>query len=183
MLRLLALLAVPVFATVTDCNTSSLFRPTVLGLNPDPPISGQPVRLTVQFENPGPEITSGLATTSITLNGLPFSPSSEPLCQNTACPIVIGANDRSTSSTWPTNVKGRVVTKSVWTNDDGDELLCVQTSVKVGSSLLRPILNGTLDGLLRDDISLKRVSAWKWPTYYLWCPVVPFWEYNNTRAL
>ena len=185
-LRLLALLAAPVFATVTDCNTSSIFRPTVIGLNPDPPISGQPVRLTVQFENPGPEITSGVVTTSVTLNGLPFSPSVEALCQNTACPILVGANDRSTSSTWPTNVHGRIVTKSVWTNDDGDELLCLLTTVKVGSSNLRLSTsadNNTLTSLFRDDISLKRVSNWKWPAYYLWCPVVPFWEYNNTRAL
>jgi hypothetical protein len=166
MLRLLALFAVPAFATaiVTDCNPSSIFRPTVIGLNPDPPIVGQPVRMTVQFENPGPEITSGVATTSVTLNFIPFSPTVEALCQNTACPIVVGANDRSTSSTWPAGINGKLVTKSVWTNDNGVELLCLQTSVKVGSPHLRPSVtadNATLNSLYRDDISLKQVIAWK----------------------
>ncbi len=171
MLRLLALLTVPVFASVTDCNTASIFRPTVIGLNPDPPVSGQAVRMTVQFENPGPEITSGVVTTSVTLNGLPFSPSVEALCQNTACPILVGENDRSTSSTWSANVNGKIITKSVWTNDADEELLCLLTTVKVGSSRFRSASNGTLTDLFRDDISLKRVSAW--PTYYLWL-------HNNT---
>jgi hypothetical protein len=180
MLRLLALLtAVPVFGLVSDCNTSSIFRPTLIGLSPDPPVGGASVRMTVQFENPGSEVTGGIATTSVTLNGLPFSPSVEALCQNTACPIVVGANDRSTSSTWPDGITGRVVTKSVWTNEAGDQLLCLLTSVKVGSSQFRPNAkadNITIDSLYRDDISQKQVSALRWPANaYPWCPVRDFW--------
>jgi hypothetical protein len=167
------------FGAVVDCNTSSLFRPTAIGLTPDPPVVGAPVLMTVQFENPGPEVTNGVVTTSVTLNGLPFSPSVEPLCQNTACPIVVGANDRSTSSTWPDGIAGRVVTKSVWTNEVGDQLLCLLTTVKVGSSRFRPnerADNITIDSLYRDDISQKQVSALMWPANaYPWCPVRDFW--------
>jgi len=147
--------------SVTDCNTASIFRPTMLALTPDPPVVGAPVLMTVLFDNPGPAIsgTGGIVTTSVTLNGLPFAPTSEDLCQNTACPFVQGANDRSTSSTWP-DARGKIVSKSVWTSVEGETLLCVLTTVKVGSSNLRlkpSSLNGTL---FRDNIRLKQVIQW-----------------------
>jgi hypothetical protein len=166
--------------SVTDCNASSIFRPTKLGLEPPVPVVGEVVKMIVEFENPGPEVNSGKVTTTVTLNFIPFTPSVEPLCQNTLCPIVVGHNDRSTSSTWPSGISGNLVTTSVWNSDDGDNLLCIKTSVKVGRSpsssyssshhlrsLHQPIQN--LPSLFRDDLS-KKVLVTKEETFiYLIC--------------
>lgn len=173
---LIALLAVRAQSIITDCNTTSIFRPTEISLNPDPPVVGAPIYMTVKFENVGPEITAGTAVTSVTLNGLPFSPSTEPLCQNTACPIQAGLNDRSTSSTWP-DVRGKVVTQSVWTNEDGENLLCLQTTVKVGDSNLRPANNNIgLDTLFRDDLTQKQIDLFRRLVLVKKCRVTPRWS-------
>jgi len=119
--------------SIKDCgNGQSRFQFTELALKPDPPVSGGPVDMTVVFTNPGEAVTDGTVTTSITLNFIPFSPSTEPLCTNTKCPLVSGLNDRSTSSTTPTSVQGKVVTKIVWTALDGSELLCITTTFSLG---------------------------------------------------
>lgn len=154
-------------ASIKDCDPTSVFRPTELAVSPDPPVRGQPVTLTVRFENPGPVIDAGSVTTSVTLNGLPFSPSTEALCENTACPIPTDDVDRSTTSTWPTSVGGKVVTKSQWFSENGASLLCVQTSLTVatGKSLRQPLnltaeFNETIAHLWEDDASAKTVAPW-----------------------
>ena len=112
--------------------------------------------MTVLFDNPGATVTDGTVTTSITYNFLPLTPTTEPLCQNTACPIVNGPNDRSTTSTWP-NAVGTIVTTSVWTSIEGDNLLCIQTSVKVKNKQLR-VADNISTSLFRDDLSLKQMA-------------------------
>jgi hypothetical protein len=134
-------------ASISDCDPTSRFRPTKLALSPDPPTLGQPVLMTVQFENPGAEVVDGTVRTSVTLNFIPFQPTEEPLCTNTQCPIPTGAVDRSTSSTWPDNVSGSVVSKSQWYGPDGESLLCVQTKVAVGSAAPNPRLRGVVQPL------------------------------------
>jgi hypothetical protein len=177
MFLLRTLAAITAFAAasglIKDCDTASRFRPTELAVSPDPPVRGQPVAMTVKFDNPGPVVDDGTVTTSIMLNFIPFQPSSEPLCQNTACPIPNGAADRSTSSIWPDTVSGRVVTKSVWTGSGGESLLCVQSSFSVASaSNLRGALNlteefnATVANLWHDDLSAKQVAAWR-PSLHL----------------
>jgi hypothetical protein len=156
MLFFLSLLAYA-SSLIKDCNISSIFRPTSLALTPDPPVAGEQIRMTVIFNNPGATVTDGTVTTSVTYNFLPITPAVEPLCDNTACPIVYGSNDRSTVSTWP-DVRGTVVTKSVWTSVDGDNLLCIQTAVKVGHKRLRTTDNISSE-LFRDDMSLKQVAV------------------------
>jgi hypothetical protein len=147
LLRLLALLGTAA-AAITDCDTFSVFRPTELSLVPDPPIRGQPVLMTVKFNNPGSEITNGKVVTSITLNGLPLNPITDPLCENTQCPLVTGANDRTATSTWPDSVSGKIVTKSQWFGPAGQSLLCVQTSVRVATE---KGLRGQLDEFLESQ--------------------------------
>lgn len=126
---------------VTDCNPSSIFRPTSLALTPDPPVVGEEVYMTLKFDNPEAAITGGTVTTSLSLNGFPLDPIVEPLCENTACPIAEGANDRSTRSMWP-DAKGNIIVKSVWVSAE-KELLCVLTQIRVGNKL-RPQSNGTV---------------------------------------
>jgi hypothetical protein len=134
LLRLLKTLGLLSLATasIKDCsNGASLLQLTDLALSPDPPVRGQTLDMTVKFNNPGPEITDGTVTTSVTLNFIPFQPTTEALCTNTQCPLTTGANDRSTSSVWPDNVSGSITSKIEWTGVDGTQLLCIQISAKV----------------------------------------------------
>ena len=121
------------FASIQDCNTSSIFQLTKLGLIPDSASAGEQVDMTVQFNNPGPDVVDGLVTTSVIYNFLPFSPSVEALCSNTQCPLVSGFNDRSTSNPWPSGLSGTVTSTIVWSLNE-DMLLCIKVSVKAKSS-------------------------------------------------
>jgi hypothetical protein len=157
MLRLLSFFSMAfALGRVTDCNPTSIFRPTSLALTPDPPIAGEEVHMTIKFDNPASEITEGTTTISLSLNGIPLDPIVEPLCENTVCPIAVGMNDRSKSLVWP-DVKGLINMKSVWASAD-NELMCILTQVRSGGHKLRPTSNGTLSVMLRDDISKKQIA-------------------------
>jgi len=118
-----------VYATIQDCGKGlSLFEFRDLALKPDPPVPGAAVDMTVRFMNPGTTVNDGTVTTSVTINFIPFAPSTEALCANTKCPIVSGVNDRSTSSTTPTSIQGKISTKIVWNALNGSELLCISSS-------------------------------------------------------
>lgn len=122
-------------AFIKDCSSgTSIFSVTELSLKPDPPVAGELLDMTVRFVNPGPDLAEGTVTTSLTLNFIPFSPTTEPLCDNTKCPILTGYNDRSTSNTWPSNVHGKVTSRIEWLTNMSDLLLCIQISTTVAST-------------------------------------------------
>lgn len=179
-MRLFALVALAglAAATISDCDSASRFRPTELAVTPDPPVANQPISMTVKFDNPGAVVTDGTVTTSVTLNFIPFQPSEEPLCTNTACPIPSGPVDRSTSSTWPDGVSGTVISKSVWTGVDGESLLCVQTKFAVSGTRLRGSANETVatavaEALWHDDWLVKQLVPWIPVVDNATCPVEP----------
>jgi hypothetical protein len=118
-------------STIKDCDTTSVFRPVTLGLSPDPPVRGAPVYMTVEFENTGSTITEGTATTAFSLNYIPLTPSTKPLCEDTECPIVTGFNNRSTASVWPDTISGKIASKITWVSSDGRSLLCIQLTANV----------------------------------------------------
>ena len=137
--RLFQLLAAVSFgfatASIKDCsNGASLLQLTELSLAPSTPVRGQNLDMTVKFNNPGSEITDGTVTTTVTLNFIPFQPTVEALCTNTQCPLVSGANDRSTNSVWPDNVSGSITSKIEWTAVDGTQLLCIQINAKIAEA-------------------------------------------------
>jgi hypothetical protein len=136
LLRFLSVCSVisSVIASIKDCDSSSIFRPLELSVSPDPPVPGQPVYLTLIFDNTGSEITSGTVTTTLSINSIPFSPSTEPLCDNTKCPIVSGKNDRSTQNVWPSGVYGLVKSRITWMGPNNENLLCVDTAFKVATT-------------------------------------------------
>lgn len=146
-------------AKIVDCsNGASLLKITELGLSPDPPVRGKQVDMIVKFDNPGSEITEGSVTTSISLNYIPFRPSTEALCTSTICPLVPGPNDRSTNSVWPDSVSGIVSSKIEWKGLDGSELLCIQINSKVATAQkksLRSPYNQTHAELIGKALSLK----------------------------
>jgi hypothetical protein len=122
-------------ATIKDCGAGqTVFQLTELAMIPDPPVRGKPLDMKVVFNNPGAEVTDGTVATTLSLNFIPFQPSTEPLCKNTICPIVEGLNDRSTSSVWPDTVSGAVTSKITWTGPNSENLLCIQFNTKVAAS-------------------------------------------------
>jgi hypothetical protein len=130
-----AALVTVTYSSISDCsNGNSLFQLTDLALTPDPPVRNEPLHMTVVFNNPGEDVSSGTVTTSVTLNWIPFSPTVEALCDNTQCPLINGLNDRSTSSIWPDTVSGNVQSKIEWTGVDGSQLLCIKISAKVAAA-------------------------------------------------
>jgi hypothetical protein len=179
-LFLSALIFSNTYGSISDCSSgSSLFQITNLGLSPTNPVVNQPLYMTVQFTNPGPEITDGTVTTSVTYNFIPFSPTVEPLCTNTQCPLLNGFNDRSTNSTWPNSVKGSVVSKIVWTSVDQQVLLCIQINVKSSErNSLRgiPIFLESANTSISDDI--YKAFKPKDHYYYKTCPKSSYSFYN-----
>jgi hypothetical protein len=125
-------------ASITDCsNGASIFKVTDLVLTPDPPVKGKDLFMTVKFDNPGEELSKGTVTTSVSLNFIPFTPTTKPLCDSTQCPIVSGPNDRSTSSIWPDTVSGAISSKIVWNTIDGFQLLCIQIQAKISTEKVK----------------------------------------------
>jgi hypothetical protein len=125
-------------ASITDCSKGeSIFEITELALTPDPPVKGKDLYMKVQFNNPGEELSEGIVTTSVSLNFIPFTPSTKSLCDSTQCPIVSGPNDRSTTSVWPDTVSGAISSKIVWNTLDGFQLLCIQIQAKVSAEKVK----------------------------------------------
>ena len=124
------------FAAIKDCGQSPLFTITELSQIPADSISaGQNLSLTLKYTAPE-EIAAGTVTKSITLNFIPFAPTEEDLCANAACPITVGEHDGSSWSLFPSGVSGTLVSKVVWEDTQGRELLCVQSSLKASAALM-----------------------------------------------
>lgn len=123
-------------ALIEDCsNGNSYLQITKLAVTPDPPIIGKEVDLTLIFYNPGEDMDASWdvnVETRVTLNAIPFTPTIQPLCDNTKCPIVTGQNDRSTNSVWP-DVSGKMETHISWKKSSGEQLLCIRTVFKISS--------------------------------------------------
>jgi hypothetical protein len=120
-------------AGMKNCGVNPLFTITELSQDPvDTIMANQNLSLTLKYMSPE-EITSGSVKKSITLNFIPFSPTTEDLCANTQCPITIGEHDGSSWSLFPSGVSGTLVSKVVWNDAQGRELLCVQSSLKASA--------------------------------------------------
>ena len=122
-----------VTATVTDCGVGkSLFTINSQGFAPEPPVANQNVTLWIDYTIPdGVNINAGTCKYTLNLNGLPFSPTIDDLCTQVDCPLVPGSYNLSSTSTWPSGVSGKVVTKIEWVDSKNTLLLCSQTTEKV----------------------------------------------------
>ena len=120
----------PAKASVTNCAPNSVFQITQLALDPpDNAKVGQNVTLTLLYTSPV-TIYSGTITTSVTYNFLPFTPTVEPLCESTPCPIEVGYHDASSWFLVPNGISGTIVTKIVWADENATQLLCLNMNVK-----------------------------------------------------
>lgn len=136
---LFAALAAFAAATISDCGAGkSLFTITELSQSPADTVSaGENTTLTLLYTAPE-EIPAGTATKSVTLNFIPFSPTVEDLCANAPCPITVGDHDGSSWYLFPSGVSGTLVSKVVWADDQGRQLLCIQSKYSVKAPLALP---------------------------------------------
>ncbi len=129
----LAALLTPTSSTVADCGAGkSLFQIVDQSFSPEPPVADQPYDYWFYYQVPeGVTVDAGTAKYSLSLNGIPFTPSTEDLCSQTTCPKTAGYHNESSTDTWPSGVSGKVVTKLEWFDANGNLLLCSQTTERV----------------------------------------------------
>jgi hypothetical protein len=126
------LVAVAALMSIRDCGNGAA-RATNLTFDSQPvnPIVGDNVSLWVGYTLTDTPITGGTATYSLTLNGLPFPATVDPLCGQTSCPKQIGFNNESSSSTFPSGVSGKIVSAVSWKDQNSSLVWCVETTWKV----------------------------------------------------
>jgi hypothetical protein len=136
-------------ASITDCGgANALFKITKLEFYPDKLAPGENATLTLLYTAPE-EIDGGTATTSVTLNFIPFTPTTENLCavandlsaqhrpyQMPECPITVGDHDGSSVATMPEGVSGTIVSKVEWRDLKDRLLLCIQARFSSTRGLL-----------------------------------------------
>ncbi len=119
---------------VVDCAAGkSVFQINSQGFSPNPPVVGENATLWIDYTVPeGIHVDSGTAKYSISLNGIPFSPTVDDLCTQIECPQVPGTYNISSASVWSGGVSGKIVSKIQWYDSAGSELLCSQTTFRTG---------------------------------------------------
>lgn len=103
---------------------------TGYGFSPSSPNPGDPTELWVAYDLKSP-ITAGTATYSITLNGLPFTPTVDDLCTQTSCPKDIGSYNETSHSTFPSGISGKIVSKIQWKNESSQPIWCLESTFKI----------------------------------------------------
>ena len=111
-------------ASLLACDpTLTAFKINAQGFSPSPPIGGQDATLWIDFVVPdGSAVIDGTAKYTISFNGIPFSPTTESLCTQVACPIE--SQNLSSTSQWPSGLSGKIVSKIQWYDQNGAYLLC-----------------------------------------------------------
>ena len=121
------------YATVSDCGQGkSIFQIQQQSFSPEPPVANEAYDYWFTYVVPdGVTVDSGTAKYSLSLNGIPFTPETNDLCTQTACPKVAGLHNESSTDTWPSGISGKIVTKLEWFDSNGNLLLCSLTTEKV----------------------------------------------------
>jgi hypothetical protein len=129
-LRALAWIAATV--SLRDCGNPDTDQAKILsmGFTPSNPIPGENTTLWIDYQLRTP-ITGGTATYSVSLNGIPFNPTTQDLCTQTACPKNIGIYNETSSSDFPDGISGKIVSKIQWKNQDNLPVWCQETTFKI----------------------------------------------------
>lgn len=116
--------------TLKDCGVdTALFTINYMSADPPTVTSGQPTRLSLVYVVPADTlITDGTAKYEYSFNGIPFTPTVEPLCQNVPCPLGPGIYPNTTLIDWPTGVSGKVKSRMSWLDVDSTLLLCLDVT-------------------------------------------------------
>lgn len=124
--RLLTLFSVAAAVTLRDCGDGkALFTLNSQSIDPPEPTPGSTVVFNLDYTVPeGLTVSDGTTTYSYTYNFIPFSPTTNPLCQDLPCPVGPGRYQNTTKTTWPSGVSGYIVSTMTWTLPDSQLLLC-----------------------------------------------------------
>ena len=122
-----------VAATLKDCGAGfSVFTLYEQGFSPEPPVPGENATLWFYYEVPADvNVNDGSAEYSFSLNGIPFTPTVNPLCTQVACPLTPGVYNLSSTSPWPTGISGKIVTKIAWYDLADNLLLCSELTERM----------------------------------------------------
>ncbi len=134
-MKLVALLSVlaSAFASVSDCGAGiSRFTIVSQGFSPEPPVANENYDYWFYYQVPdGVSVDAGTVKYSLSLNGIPFTPTVDDLCTQTSCPKTSGYHNETSKDVWPGGISGKVVTKLEWFDSQGALLLCSQTTERV----------------------------------------------------
>lgn len=120
-------------STLKNCGDgTSRFLLLDQGFSPDPPAVNDNTTLWFYYQVPdGLSINDGTADYKITLNGIPFPTSTDPLCTQVTCPLISGLYNLSSSSIWQGGISGKVVSRISWYDMEKNLLLCSELTVRV----------------------------------------------------
>jgi hypothetical protein len=134
-MKLVALLSVlaSAFASVSDCGAGkSIFTIVDQGFSPEPPVANENYDYWFYYQVPdGVSVDAGTVKYSLSLNGIPFTPTVDDLCAQTSCPKTSGYHNETSTDVWPSGISGKIVTKLEWFDSQGALLLCSQTTERV----------------------------------------------------
>lgn len=118
--------------TLRDCGnpTTDQAKITSMGFTPSDPLPNENTTLWIAYDLKS-VLTGGIATYSISFNGIPLTPTVEDLCTQTACPKEVGFYNETSSSLFPDGISGKIVSKIQWTNQDNLPVLCQETTFKI----------------------------------------------------
>lgn len=122
--------------TVSDCGKgATAFTLGPLSVEPVNPVPGQNFTMKYQYTVPtAMTVTGGISKYSVTYNFIPFSPTTEPLCNIIPCPLSAGTYTNATTRVWPSGLSGTLTSQISWQNENSVALLCIAISGKVSAS-------------------------------------------------
>jgi hypothetical protein len=118
--------------TLKDCGNPTTDQASItgFGFTPSNPVGGDATELWVAYDLKS-NLTGGNAKYSVTLNGLPFTPTVDDLCTQTSCPKAIGVYNETSKSTFPSGVSGKIISKIQWENQDSQPVWCLESTFKI----------------------------------------------------
>jgi hypothetical protein len=168
LLLALASFASYAFGGIVDCG--GIFKITELSQSPDTYVrGGDNTTLTLKYDVPETWAPlQGTVTTSISINGIPFTPSTDDLCDSLTfkCPITHGSHDGSSWTTFPSGVTGKIVSKVVWKDTNNVQLLCLQSTFKAGAGTYFGGSVNMLNGITTAKPTKKHAHNYDLVPYY-----------------
>lgn len=121
-----------VLSSIRDCS-NGLGRAADIAFDSQPssPKAGDNVTLWISYNLSYPPITGGTAIYTLTLNGIPFTPTKSDLCAQTSCPKELGFNNETSWDIFPSGVSGKIDSKIQWYDQNDDLVWCVETTWRV----------------------------------------------------
>jgi hypothetical protein len=128
-----------VYSTVTkfvvsSCGDSTdLMQNVVLSVEPKLPQTDYTLYLNGDLSQ---TITKGTSKYDITYNFIPISPTTEDLCteidsSNISCPLLNGFISSESKGTIPIDLRGSLIIKNQWFNNDQTKILCMKFDIKL----------------------------------------------------